>query len=792
MRLFLLATFLFFSISITAQRYSEVKVFFDDDHSIKDLALLGVEVDHGEYRPGAYITNVFSDREIQLIHEKGFQIEVLIDDMAADFLARNKEFQNVSERNLACEENGVTEYEMPINYSFGSMGGYHTYQEMLDQLDSMASFYPNIFKAKEPITTAYTTHEGRPIYWVKISDNPNIDENEPEALYTALHHAREPNSLSQMIFYLWYLLENYETSEEVKYLVDNVEMYFVPCINPDGYAYNETTNPNGGGLWRKNRRDNGDGTFGVDLNRNYPFQWGFNNDGSSPNPADETYRGPSPGSEPEVQMIMEFCNAHNFRIALNYHTHGNILIYPWGYIDGPSPDDGTFKGFAAAMVDENKFLAGYGSETLGYTVNGDSDDWMYGEQDSKEKIFSMTPEVGSAFWPSQNQIDGLNKTTTKMNLIAAHLLLNYGLVTPHGDLLIDNLNGELSYSIRKLGLKPGTLSVTLQPVSDNVLSIGSSDNFGLFNLEETSGSINYTLKPEIGQGEIVDFNLIIDNGEYQWEIPIHRIYSTQMETTIFDSADNLDNWSVSDPWSLTNEDFVSAPTSITDSPGTFTANNEFSQITMKQPVQLVNAEAAFLSFHAKWDIENNYDFVQVLLTVDSDPPVPLCGKYTNNGVSPQPLDQPLYDGIQDEWVLEEIDLTEYLPMDGNAELTISFLLFTDQYVTGDGFYFDDLKITEVERYISSSHVIDPSMLRMTSRPNPANGFVYIDIEGEMGNATDYNLLVFNTLGQSIHSEKVKDRGIIKLETNLWNNGIYLFHLTDGKRKTQIGKIVISK
>ena len=67
---------------------------------------------------------------------------------------------------------------------------------------------------------------------------------------------------------MWYLLENYETDTEIKTLVDNTALYFIPIINPDGYIFNESTNPNGGGFWRKNRKDNGNDTFGVDLNRN--------------------------------------------------------------------------------------------------------------------------------------------------------------------------------------------------------------------------------------------------------------------------------------------------------------------------------------------------------------------------------------------------------------------------------------------------------------------------------------------------------------------------------------------
>ena len=137
----------------------------------------------------------------------------------------------------------------------------------------MYTLYPDLITVRDSIDT-FLTHEGRPVQWVKISDNASTSESEPQVLYTALHHAREPESMTQLIFYMWYLLENYGSDDEVTGLVDAKEMYFVPMLNPDGYVENQTEDPNGGGLWRKNKRNNGDGTYGVDLNRNYGYEWG--------------------------------------------------------------------------------------------------------------------------------------------------------------------------------------------------------------------------------------------------------------------------------------------------------------------------------------------------------------------------------------------------------------------------------------------------------------------------------------------------------------------------------------
>jgi len=102
-------------------------------------------------------------------------------------------------------------------------------------------------------------------------------------------------------------------------------------VNPDGYTYNENTYPNGGGMWRKNRRVNGGNEFGVDINRNYGYKWGYDNQGSSPDSSSETYRGPGAFSETETQAVKYFAEQHNIQITLNYHTYGNLLIYPWGY-----------------------------------------------------------------------------------------------------------------------------------------------------------------------------------------------------------------------------------------------------------------------------------------------------------------------------------------------------------------------------------------------------------------------------------------------------------------------------
>ncbi len=778
MRITILFALFSLSLNLSAQQYSKVRIQLDQNHKLMDLAKLGLEVDHGEYAPHKHFINVFSDKEIAQIKSAGFQMKILIADMEAYVVAQN--LSPEPESNDHCDEAApLYDYETPENYTFGTMGGYYTYQEMLDILDDMVSKYPDLISARAPVGNILT-HDGNPIYWLRVSDNPNVDEDEPEVLYTALHHAREPNSLSQMIFFLWSILEQYDSNPEIQYLLNNTELYFMPCLNPDGYLYNELTNPDGGGFWRKNRRDNFDGTFGVDLNRNYGFEWGFDDQGSSPVTDAQTYRGPAPFSEPETQAVRDFCNAHKFQIALNYHTYGNLLIYPWGYLDTPTDEHDTFGAFAEIMTRENNYVFGTGTETVGYTVNGDSDDWFYGEAVTKPPIYAMTPEVGPAFWPSQAQIDEFNKSTYLLNITTAHLVHNYGLAKDLSPELITQTQGEIEFSLKKYGLKVGALSIYLEPVSDNIAWVGSPLNYGLASYEEVENSLPYVLDSDIENNDEVIFNLVVDNGVFTHKQEIIKIYTdgTNSGTTeIFnDPADDLANWFDPTEWATTTAYFFSEPSSITDSPfGQYEANT-INEIILDNPIQLLDVEAAFLSFWASWNIENDYDYVQVQLSVDGGNFVPLCGKYSNLGVDPfQPLDEPLYDAVQNDWVQEEIDLSEFLELENDPWIQIRIVLYADGGVEADGFYFDDMIISVVPEEISSTTLFHLNDFVYKSHPNPANDYTIIEFSENPAEFSNASLLIFNTLGQQVFESGVSGKQL-RVNTSGWEAGVYYYQL----------------
>jgi len=286
------------------------------------------------------------------------------------------------------------------------MGNYRTYAEIVAAMDSIHTLYPSITTARFSIGQSW---EGRDLWTMKISDNPNVDEEEPELYFYGDVHAREVITYTMLIYTMQHLTTGYGVDSMITRLVDTRELWITPTVNPDGLVYNQTTNPNGGGMWRKNRRNNGS-SYGVDENRNFDWRWGYDNQGSSGTPSSETYRGPYAFSEPETQAIRDFSNAHQFAIAMDFHSYSNLHMYPWsGDYDGHTPDHPDFVAIATGMAAYTGYLTGCPWEIL-YNVNGGSIDWFYGEQTTKNKIYGLTTEIGSdadGFWPPLNRIQPL-------------------------------------------------------------------------------------------------------------------------------------------------------------------------------------------------------------------------------------------------------------------------------------------------------------------------------------------------------------------------------------------------
>jgi hypothetical protein len=339
-----------------------------------------------------YIEIVTSQSQLDLLMDRGFSVEIVHPDITAYLQSR-----------LA---------DKP-------MGAYKTLAEIYARRDSIISDFPSIVSSKISIGQ---TIEGRDVWAFKISDNPELDEDEPEVLFTACIHAREVITPEVLFYFIDHLTLNYGILSEVTDLVDNREMWFVLVVNPDGYYHNEVIEPSGGGMWRKNRRDNGDGTYGVDLNRNFGHMWGYDNEGSSPYPEEPTYRGTGPFSEPESENIRQFINSRNFILTVFYHSYSNLILWPYAYDAVYAEDNDIFSEIGDSCTIHNGYepTPGWGF----YPVNGGTDDWIYGERAEKDKIFAFSPEVGSYednFWPPQSRIADLISENLEPNMIFARV-----------------------------------------------------------------------------------------------------------------------------------------------------------------------------------------------------------------------------------------------------------------------------------------------------------------------------------------------------------------------------------
>ncbi|UCE18384.1 MAG: hypothetical protein JSV84_16250 [Gemmatimonadota bacterium] len=309
----------------------------------------------------------------------------------------------------------------------GYLDRFHTYAQMLGELERIAAEHPDIAKLFD-IGDSWEKTQGiadRDIWAMKISDNVERQEvQEAEVLYMGCHHAREIITPEILLALMDYLVEHYGSDSSVTDLVDNRQLWFVPMVNPDGHSYVWTTNI----WWRKNRKDNGDGTFGVDLNRNYGYMWGYNNVGSSSRSSSETYRGPAPFSEPETQAVRDFVEEHTFIASLSYHSYGNLFLFPWGYIPENTPDHDAFLAIGDSATVFNGYFAGNLAMGALYETNGDSDDWLYGEQTTKYKILAFTPEVGSrddGFHPDTSRILPLIAENLWPNIFVARIAKNH-------------------------------------------------------------------------------------------------------------------------------------------------------------------------------------------------------------------------------------------------------------------------------------------------------------------------------------------------------------------------------
>ena len=281
---------------------------------------------------------------------------------------------------------------------------FHNYERLTQDLQALSKANPELVA----VQSIGKSVQGRNIWAVHInSDTADLASGvsqKPGIIFMGNHHAREHLSLEVPFLLIRHLLDH-KKDQAISELLNSRDIWVIPMVNPDGAEYDiEKGNYR---WWRKNRRDNRDGTFGVDLNRNYSYKWGTG--GSDDDTSSEVYMGPEPFSEPETQSIRDFVKSHlNTKILLSFHTFSELILYPWGHTYDPvskKKDFDTYKKLAETMAQWNHYTPQQSSAL--YIASGDTTDWAYGEFGIFAFTFELSPKssFSGGFYPGAKVID---------------------------------------------------------------------------------------------------------------------------------------------------------------------------------------------------------------------------------------------------------------------------------------------------------------------------------------------------------------------------------------------------
>lgn len=772
-------------------KQSRIKINNPNQNTINTIASQGIDLSCGAKHEDEDLIIEVSETEINSLRENNILFTIEIDDMtqfyvdrAARDLPRAKAQLNAakssaltfSQRSISsalqdniiqyagCEE---IDFVTPQNFNLGSMSGCLTFQEMKNELDGMRTFSQTnnldivSVKANASSTNQKTwgnpsndftnqQNNGPPIYsgvgstrwnpetvwYVRITgdESTSSEGSKPQMLFTSMIHSREVSALMNNIYFMWYIIENYDNDPAIRELVDNNELYFVPVVNPDGLRWNETLSPNGGGTQRKNLRPNTGGTAfnrGVDLNRNFDYFWAYNNIGSSGNDSNGTYRGPSPESEPETQIMVDFITSRNIKSAVWNHSFANSVPHPYGGVPSLSSgrEDEYYK-WHEEMTRYNRYL--YGA-TIFYESNGLPDDWMMGGNldnnnsiGSGQAIIATTPEHGGqGFWPTPSTIVPIAKQSMRISLGTAYYGGKYAKLHDLTQSNITSTTANLDFGIERIGQTASDFTVTVTPISANINSITSpSTETGIAVLNQRTVTAALSLNPSIGDNEKIEYNVKLSNGDgIIYEANYEKYYQpTATVNLLFDhnpDTSGLTGWTQSGGWINTTSDSYSGTNSI--STGTY-SNNSNKTLTTSNSFDFSNSNEVIVQFYTKWDIERNYDFVEILGSPDGGSSwISLCGNYTKPNATSATTSHDnksnsysnfqanssgqIYDGDRlDNWVMEEITINDsYSSLLNSNDVKIRFNFRTDALnvnenytTTSDGFFIDDFKIISIQ------------------------------------------------------------------------------------------------
>jgi carboxypeptidase T len=754
-------------------KFSEVRIFATNESDFKKMSSAGLIIDHSVRKPGKYLDAWLSEYEIALLKNSGVPYETLINDWDEFYNSREK----MTQAEIDAQMRDAKEKDNVTHSIYGTMGGFLKYTEVVAKLDSMRLEYPQFISEKFSIGNTY---QSRTMWAVRVTKNPDAPTGRPEVFYNALIHAREPESMETQMYYFYWLFENYGIDPLATYILNNREIYWMPVFNADGYTYNESTNPGGGGMWRSNRHGNGNCGW-VDLNRNFGIYqyWNASNGGSSTDSCSGgqgTYRGTSPFSEIETRNYMNFVNSRNFSTAFNAHTYGNYLIKPWCWADPtPTPDDNKFNQFLSDMSKTSNYTTGPPSQTVGYNVRGGADDWCYNDSaQAGHHVFGITPETGTTgFWPTQGEIIPLAQnmlySNQYMSLVAGQYV-NPVSLTFNQSTYNAGESGSYKVVFKNKGLlNASNVKIILNPVSLNLTIPVQQYSYSSLNSFASDSSVfNFSIGGNVLTNTALAANLkIVMDTSTVFSKQVYVLVGTGIVVATDNAEGTFGNWTTNLSWGITSSQSNSPTHSFTDSPQGQYTNNANNSMTLLNAIDVTSSAVVMLNFFHKYSVEQGYDFCNVEVSNANDTSWQTVSSYT---------------GALSGWTSQTLDLTGFTG--GASQIKVRFRLSSDGFVTDDGWYVDDIKIITYNvgpLGISSNTGTAETYSLEQNYPNPFNPVTVINYSLP---ATDFvNIKVYDVLGNEVVTlvNKKQTAGSYNVEFNGANfaSGIYFYKFTAG-------------
>ena len=477
-----------------------------------------------------------SSKDLDRITQAGAIIDHYHNGNEVHILATESQYYTIINAgiNIKKIENKARQYYLELleetRDSDNPMRDYHDYNELTEFLVNISNTYPSITS----LISIGQSVQGRELWVLEISDNPGVNEVEPEFRYIANMHGDETVGREMSVYLIDWLCSNYGVSERATNLINNTSIHIMPSMNPDGFELGQRNNAND-----------------VDLNRDFPDQ--FQDPNNNVN-----------GRQPETRSVMQWSEQHNFILSANMHTGALVVNYPF---DGPNsgsysacPDDDIFVDLALTysenhqdMYTESPFSQGITNGAQWYALFGGLQDWSY----VWTKAFDVTLEQNEVKWPNQNLLPGLwdeNREAMISYIERVHgpsvkgvvIDADSGLPVPCSITVEGNENvisNDIEYGDYYRLLTPGTYQITFN-------SIGYEPQSQTINVNDSAVTLNIELTVDEGLSfaNIENFeSQTFDN--YNWQFSGDadwQISDTAVEGLYSAKSGNIDNNQISE------------------------------------------------------------------------------------------------------------------------------------------------------------------------------------------------------------------------------------------------------